>query len=127
FDEADVERTIDTPPDWLDLGPSYTAAVSYTYETLAGYLRKNHDADFVLIVLGDHQPPALVAGEGVSWDVPVHVIARSGPLLDCLKSHGFREGLSPARPSLGHMQDLLPMLIDAFGRTPQGATTPRAE
>ena len=30
--------------------------------------------DYVMILIGDHQPPALVSGEGAPWDVPIHVI-----------------------------------------------------
>jgi len=69
----------------------------------------------VMILLGDHQPPAAVSGEGAPWDVPVHVIASRRSLLDGLIAHGFREGLTPSRPTLARMHELLPVLLDAFG------------
>ncbi len=68
-----------------------------------------------MILLGDHQPPAAVSGEAAPWDVPVHVIARRKHVLDGLLAHGFREGLTPLRPSLARMHALLPILLDAFG------------
>jgi hypothetical protein len=118
YDAADVDRVMDEQPDWLHLGPGYAKALEYTYRTLAGYLRLRTDPAFVMILLGDHQPPAAVTGEGASWDVPVHIIASRaihGALLERLESHGFRPGLAPAHPDIGHMQALVPMLLDAFG------------
>ena len=35
------------------------------------------------IVIGDHQPPALVSGEGAPWDVPMHVITNRSAQYSC--------------------------------------------
>ena len=56
------------------------------------------DRDFVMILMGDHQPPGLVSGAGASWDVPVHVIASRRDVLDRLRRHGFRDGLDAGWP-----------------------------
>jgi len=116
YDQASLDRSFDATPDWLNLGPSYVDAMTYSYTTLAGYLRKNADRDVVLILLGDHQPPALVSGEGAPWDVPVHVITGRRDVLDALAAKGFRRGLTPSRPDLSKMNALLPILLDAFAR-----------
>ena len=71
--------------------------------------------DVVMVVVGDHQPPALVSGEGASWNVPVHVIASRAAVLDRLRGHGFRDGLPPGGPVLARMDTLMPILLDAFG------------
>jgi len=110
-----MERAFDLEPDWMDLAPSYIGAFSYSYETLAGYLRAHADRDFVMVLVGDHQPPALVSGEGAPWDVPVHVITSRREVLDRLPRHGFGPGLTPKRPSIGRMHELLLVLLDAFG------------
>jgi hypothetical protein len=68
-----------------------------------------------MILIGDHQPPAVVSGEGAPWDVPVHIVTRRRPLLDRLVAHGFRPGVEAVRPTLGKMHALLPMLLEAFG------------
>jgi hypothetical protein len=52
--------------------------------TLGGYLRLRADRDFVMVIVGDHQPPAMVSGEGATWDVPVHVITNRTQVLDRL-------------------------------------------
>jgi len=115
FDDAVVEHAFQQQPDWMNLGPSYGNAVAYAYQALGGYLRLRKDHDFVFIVIGDHQPPALVSGEGQPWDVPVHVIASRGEVLDRLTAHGFHEGLEPMAPRISKMHELLPILLDAFG------------
>ena len=115
YDPPDVERMWNQEPDWLNLGPSYVQALRATFVTLGGYLRHRADRDFVLILIGDHQPPAAVSGPGASWEVPVHVIASRPRVLEAMRAHGFRSGLTPAHPSLTRMHELMPMMLDAFG------------
>jgi len=115
YDPAAIVRAYAHEPDWTNFGPGYVEAIAYDLATIEGYLRKRPDRDFVMILIGDHQPPAAVSGEGASWDVPVHVIASRTPVLDGLRAHGFRTGLTPSRPSLARMHALLPVLLDAFG------------
>jgi hypothetical protein len=116
YDTAELDAAYSTYPDWLNLAPSYLSAVSYSYHTLAGYLLQHRDEDFVMILIGDHEPPALVSGPNTPWDVPVHVIAKRRDVLDRLVSHGFQPGLTPHRPSLGKMHMLTPVLLDAFSK-----------
>ena len=119
-----IVEAYDHEPDWTSFGPGYVRAMTYTYQTLAGYLRMTAGRDRVLIVLGDHQPAAAVSGEGATWDVPVHVIAPDGSrpdrsiVLATLRQHGFGAGLTPHRPPLGKMHTLLPLLLDAFSAPP---------
>jgi hypothetical protein len=115
YDPPDVERMWNQEPDWLNLGPSYVQALRATYVTLGGYLRLRADRDFVLILMGDHQPPAAVSGTGASWEVPVHVIASRPQVIEALHAHGFRPGLAPAHPAISRMHELLPAMLDAFG------------
>ena len=114
YDGPSIVRAYAQQPDWTHFGPGYVDAVSYTYATLAGYLRKQASRDCVLIVLGDHQPAAAVSGEGASWSVPVHVVASRPAILDALVARGFRRGLVPARPALTRMHTLLPILLESF-------------
>jgi hypothetical protein len=118
FDEADLKNVWLEYTDWLDFGPSYARALSSTFVSVAGYLRFRADQDFVLILIGDHQPPAVVTGENARWDVPVHVITSRKPVIDALLNHGFRPGLTPHGQSLMHMHALTPVLLGAFSGTP---------
>jgi len=114
YDGPAIVRAYAQQSDWTHFGPGYADAVSYTYATLGGYLRKQANRDCVFVLLGDHQPAAAVSGEGASWSVPVHVVASRPAILDALVARGFRRGLTPARPTLGSMHALLPTLLDAF-------------
>jgi len=96
-----------------NLGPSYVRAMAYEYRSLAGYLREQAD-DLILVLIGDHQPPAAVSGRDASWRVPVHVIGRRERILHRLLEHGFRPGLEPRSPAIGAMYQLTPLLLDAF-------------
>jgi hypothetical protein len=115
FDSAELERALAAEPDWFDLRPAYLDAVSYAYRTFAGFVRRQSARDYVMILIGDHQPPAVVTGEGATWDVPVHIITNRTAVLDRLRAHRMGQGLTPARPHLGKMHELLPLLLDAFG------------
>ena len=113
YDEGDVARAMAVSPDLSNLAPSYVRAMAYEYTSLAGYVREQSD-DPLLIVIGDHQPPAAVSGKDAPWRVPVHVIGRRDSVLHRLRDAGFHEGLQPQRPSIGAMHELTSMLLEAF-------------
>jgi hypothetical protein len=115
YDEDELDRAWSQPPDWENLGPGYAQALDYIHASLGGYLRLRADRDFVMVLIGDHQPPAMVSGQDAPWDVPVHVIASRGAVLERLRQHGFRDGLEPGRPAVSKIHDLLPILLTAFG------------
>ena len=116
FEQDDVEHAMAQAPDLSNLRPSYVRAIEYEYRALAGYIRQQTD-DLVLVVVGDHQPPAAVSGTDASWLVPVHVIGSRAGILERLRSHGFRAGVEPRQPMVGRMHELTSMLLEAFGHT----------
>jgi hypothetical protein len=127
YDGRAIVEAYEQEPDWTWFGPGYVNAMRYTYQMLGGYLRATAGRDRILILIGDHQPPAAVSGEAAPWDVPVHVVVPTGSTIDRsailarLEQSGFRSGLTPARPSIGRMHTLLPLLLDAFsGPPPRG-------
>ena len=114
--DADVERALAAQrTDWTNLEPAYAESIAYALGWLGGYLRERPEADAVLVVIGDHQPPVGVGGEQPSWEVPVHVIAKRRGVLDALVAGGFTRGLEPRRPAIGRMHELTPLVLWAFG------------
>src|SRR5262249_10768417 len=113
YDRDELDRAWSEQPDWTNLAPSYVQGLSYANATIGGYLKNRRGHDFVMILLGDHQPPALVSGEGASWEVPVHVISTRPELLERLRWAGFSDGLEPYHPALTRIDQLLPILFDA--------------
>jgi hypothetical protein len=116
FDPTDVEHSLKQTPAWTDLGASYADSFVYSFHLFANYLLARADHDFVLILIGDHQPAATVSGENASWDVPVHVITTSPAIIASLKSRGFVDGATPAARPISRMNELSQTLLDAFSK-----------
>lgn len=114
YDDEPLQHSLSQLPEWSNLAPSYQDAVNYSLRTLAGYLRTQARDDLIVIIVGDHQPPAVVSGPNAPWDVPVHVITSKPALLDTLEGCGFVSGLIPTPEALGSMHQLGPMLLHAF-------------
>ncbi len=114
YDAVALDEAWSDQPDWENLGPAYVKSLAYAFDTIGGYLRLRADRDFVMILIGDHQPPALITGQGASWEVPVHIVASRPDLLEQLRGHGFRQGLTPHHPSLMPMHALTATLLDSF-------------
>jgi hypothetical protein len=114
FDDADVARALADEADWTNLRPAYLRTIEYTYAWLADYLRRPAPRDYLLVLIGDHQPVAGVSGPGAPWDVPVHIVASDEDLLRRFEALGFDAGLEPSRLIIGAMHDLTRMLLEAF-------------
>jgi len=114
FDDAAAARALTRLPEWTDLQPAYADALVYTFEYLSGFVRERAGDDFVLVLLGDHQPPASVSGQDARWDVPVHVIAGREDIAAALIDAGFTAGMTPGDSSLGRMHMLTALLLEAF-------------
>jgi hypothetical protein len=123
YDDAMTAASLGVQPDWTSLGVPYAESVSYTLEYLAGYLRERAPTELVLILVGDHQPAASVAGVDARWDVPVHVITGNRAVIDSLRDSGFVEGVELERKQrpVSSMRDFTTLLLRAFdsgGGTP---------
>ena len=92
----------------------YLEGMRYQHAWMAAYLRRQAPRPMVMVVVGDHQPPALVSGRDASWDVPVHVVSDDPALLQRLLGSGFVPGLTPPATALGTMPDLTSVLLNAF-------------
>jgi hypothetical protein len=117
---TEADDALAVAPDWTNLGPAYADAIAYAHEWLTGWLQRHAGASVTVVVLGDHQPPAAVSGPGADWTVPVHVVTRREAVAESLRAAGFVDGLQPPRAPLFAMQELRPVLRDAFGGIPAG-------
>jgi hypothetical protein len=116
-----VAQATAQPVSWLEPVPAYLDSLAYTFQWLGDYLSGRAPKKLVTIVIGDHQAMASVSGAGASWDVPIHVISDDPRLLKRLEARGFTPGLVPTQPSLGSMQALTPLLMEAFDNPVGGA------
>ncbi|HXL62344.1 MAG TPA: CDP-alcohol phosphatidyltransferase family protein, partial [Mycobacterium sp.] len=70
---------------WRDpdlVNAAYAESVAYTLDALTSFVQQLHDQELVFVVLGDHQPASIVAGQGASHDVPVSIIAADRAVTD---------------------------------------------
>ena len=114
YDQPEVEAALALLPEWNNLQPAYAGTLAYTFQYLAAYMRQYPADDFVWILLGDHQPPAVVSGVDARWDVPVHIVTSDDTLIEKLLALGFLEGMNPANQPINSMHELVPGLLEAF-------------
>ena len=93
-----------------DLQFSYTDAIVYNFYLVADLLRLTSDQHPLIIVLGDHQPPAVISGADAPWTIPVHVFSQDPQILERFKSVGFVDGLIP-KNNLGRLASLHNLLL----------------
>jgi hypothetical protein len=116
YPAEDVAASLAVLPDWEALAGPYADSFVYTFTYLAGYLRDRPAADEILILIGDHQPAASVAGVGARWDVPVHVVTHRDDIAAALLAAGFVEGvaLAPLQKPIMTLSELSALLLDTF-------------
>jgi phosphatidylglycerophosphate synthase len=120
YPAEDVDASLAQIPDWEALDGPYADSFVYTFTYLAGFLRDRPAADGTLLLIGDHQPAASVAGVGARWDVPVHVVTRREDVAAALLAAGFVEGvaLAPQQRAIATLPELSALLLETFGGPP---------
>lgn len=117
------------PPDDASGGrmdDDYVAAMDYALTTVAGYIdwaSRHRGRDLVLLLVGDHQPPARVTGPDAAWDVPIHLVTRDPALAGAMLERGFVAGLVPAAEPVGAMHELTASLLGAWSGSRDGAVS----
>jgi hypothetical protein len=116
YPSEDVEASLGVAPNWEALGGAYADSFVYTFTYLAGYVRDRAGLDETLILIGDHQPAASVAGVGARWDVPVHVVTEHADVAAALVAAGFVDGvaLAPRQRPIATLPELSVLLLDTF-------------
>lgn len=114
YSAEQVAATRAQKTNWLDLRPGYVSLVDYTFTWMGSYLTQPAAREAVYLLVGDHQPPSAVAGEGVPWDVPVWLVTRDQNLLQSFLDQGFAEGLLPPRAVQGSFADLSRLVVQVL-------------
>ncbi len=113
----------DAPEDvWRSAGlvrAAYAQSIAYCLDALTSFVQHVDDPDLVLVILGDHQPAGIVAGEGASHDVPVSIIAADPAVLDRAGDWAWQDGLRPgADAPVWPMDAFRDKFLTAFGPSP---------
>jgi len=104
--------------DGAALAAAYIESIRYNLAVLGGYLRQYAPANALLLVLGDHQPPAIVGGREIPWQVPAHVFSRDPAVLERWVAAGFRPGMVPGPTVLGGIERMGPLLLELGHQPP---------
>jgi len=97
----------------------YGQSVQYSLGSLLSFLENVDDPNLVVIVLGDHQPAAIVSGAGASHDVPISIIARDPAVFTAIDGWGWTPGLQPGEGSpVWRMDAFRDRLLTAFSSSP---------
>ena len=113
---ATALKEIYRQPDWSRLGPEYLKSLGYDFAALEGWLTQRMPGDGLVILLGDHQPPAVIGGRPEPpWTVPIHVLSRDPDLVAPFIAEGYVSGLVPAqKPPYRGMENFLAWFLAAF-------------
>jgi hypothetical protein len=75
----------------------YLTSLLYDLRSISEFLARYVRGDALVLVLGDHQPIAPIAGDDRSFLTPLHVISRSRELLQRFRGLGCTPGMTAAR------------------------------
>jgi hypothetical protein len=118
FDEENVARSIALGDAFSgDLKDIYRRAILYNLETVSGFISERAPESAIIIAIGDHQPPAAISGEDAPWDIPIHVFARDALLLAPFERTGFVDGMIPQGQSIGRIDELNALILEALEKT----------
>ena len=91
---------------------NYFLTVSYEWRLMSDFLRKKLASNFLVIIVGDHQPlPA--KSVDASHDVPIHVLSDVPSLIAGFKNHGFTSGLIPPKKKALKHQIIYPIILES--------------
>jgi hypothetical protein len=108
---------INRPPDWSALAPYYLKSLQYDFAVLGDWLAARLPGKALIILLGDHQPPAVVGGELKDWTVPIHVLSRDPEIIAPFLAAGYIDGIVPRqKPPNPGMETFLSSFLAAFDR-----------
>lgn len=119
-------------PSESDIWPSprrvraaYGKSVEYSLKAFVSFMTTYGDDDLVVVILGDHQPATIVAGEDAGHDVPIAIISRDPAVLDRISGWGWNEGMRPDPDApVWRMDAFRDRFLAAYGSS--GQTWPRA-
>jgi hypothetical protein len=115
-------RTVETPADiWRDkrVEEFYARSVEYVLQTVVSFITTYIGDNTLIMVIGDHQPMTFMAGEGVSHEVPMHIISRDAALLTALADESWVVGMMPSASSTAWPMDVFrERFVGAFALQP---------
>lgn len=114
YDPEATRQLVEQEPDWSDLSGSYVEALDYTLRILGDFIVDSLPRNALVVVVGDHQPPALLTGENQPWTVPIHLLSRNPARLAPFRTEGYRPGLIPDKSGTKGMERFFADFLRAY-------------
>ena len=115
YDAKAVARTVALGDAFSgDAQDAYLRVILYNLKTLGGFVSERAPDGALVVAIGDHQPPAAISGEDAAWEVPIHVFARDMNLLSPFERAGFADGTLPEEKSLGRVDEIMSLILEAL-------------
>jgi phosphatidylglycerophosphate synthase len=97
----------------------YGRSIQYSLVALTSWVTELNDPNFVLILLGDHQPHTTVSGAGANHEVPISIVARDPSVFRQIASWHWQDGLLPGPDApLEPMDAFRNQFLGAFSTAP---------
>ncbi len=128
YDEKAVAHTVALGDAFSgDAQDAYLRVMLYNLETLGGFVSERAPDDAIIIAIGDHQPPAAISGEDAAWDIPMHVFARDTDILGSFERSGFTDGTLPDMASIGRVDEIAALILEALEKPAPSSRIAEAE
>ncbi|WP_448612611.1 sulfatase-like hydrolase/transferase [Modestobacter sp. URMC 112] len=104
---------------------AYARSIEYALSSLVSYVTAFHDQDddFVLVLVGDHQPAEVVTGPEATHDVPITIITGDPAVMAQTSDWAWDEGMLPGPDApVWRMDALRDRFLSAFGPSPGDAS-----
>ena len=100
---------------------AYARSISYDFEVIEGFLLRaaRNPRGHVVMILGDHQPPAQIAGEDKPAWVPAHLLSDRPELLEPFRRASWSSGMSPVETEPIPMEALFFAITNAYASESQ--------
>ncbi|ODS51455.1 MAG: sulfatase [Agrobacterium sp. SCN 61-19] len=113
-ESGDTPRVVWADPERVRA--QYIQTIDYSLETLGSYMARFGE-DTVFVILGDHQPAAIITGPNASRAVPIHVVSADRDLVARFEREGFLTGMLPGTQTREWpMNEMRQVLIDLFSQ-----------
>ncbi len=94
----------------------YARSIQYTLTTLISWLELYGDENTVMVFLGDHQPSALIVGDGAGRDVPITILAKDKTVMAKAAHWGWTDGIKPdPEAPVWRMDEFRDKFLTTFG------------
>ncbi|MFD1745383.1 sulfatase-like hydrolase/transferase [Rhizobium helianthi] len=101
----------------------YIRTIDYSLEAVGAYIQK-YGKNSLFIVVGDHQPAAIITGPNASRDVPLFILSQKANVIAGFQQSGFEPGLVSNREGSIPMDRFRNLMVEILSRPKTASELP---